>query len=170
MALDTGMKMIKTEKVTVENAAKTLGSGSLLVYGTPAMLLLVEKTAVALLDGHLDEGMTTVGTNLNVDHVSASPIGCEVSCEVTLTEIDRKKLTFAVEVKDPAGVIGKGTHERFIVDAEKFQEVAASLASSFSVLPAGGSAITDEGILVGSGASQLTELSTYYNRGADAPE
>lgn len=72
MALDTGMKMIKTEKVTVENAAKTLGSGSLLVYGTPAMLLLVEKTAVALLDGHLDEGMTTVGTNLNVDHVSAS--------------------------------------------------------------------------------------------------
>ena len=124
MALDTGMKMIKTEKVTVENAAKTLGSGSLLVYGTPAMLLLVEKTAVALLDGHLDEGMTTVGTTLNVDHVSASPIGCEVSCEVTLTEIDRKKLTFAVEVKDPAGVIGKGTHERFIVDAEKFQNKA----------------------------------------------
>ena len=120
MSLNTGMKMIKTETVTVENAAKTLGSGSLLVYGTPAMLLLVEKTAVALLDGHLDEGMTTVGTNLNVDHVSASPIGCEV----TLTEIDRKKLTFAVEVKDPAGVIGKGTHERFIVDAEKFQNKA----------------------------------------------
>ena len=115
MSLNTGMKMIKTETVTVENAAKTLGSGSLLVYGTPAMLLL---------DGHLDEGMTTVGTNLNVDHVSASPIGCEVSCEVTLTEIDRKKLTFAVEVKDPAGVIGKGTHERFIVDAEKFQNKA----------------------------------------------
>ena len=120
MSLNTGMKMIKTETVTVENAAKTLGSGSLLVYGTPAMLLLVEKTAVALLDGHLDEGMTTVGTNLNVDHVSASPSGCEV----TLTEIDRKKLTFAVEVKDPAGVIGKGTHERFIVDAEKFQNKA----------------------------------------------
>ena len=120
MSLNTGMKMIKTETVTVENAAKTLGSGSLLVYGTPAMLLLVEKTAVALLDGHLDEGMTTVGMNLNVDHVSASPIGCEV----TLTEIDRKKLVFAVEVKDPAGVIGKGTHERFIVDAEKFQNKA----------------------------------------------
>ena len=120
MSLNTGMKMIKTETVTVENAAKTLGSGSLLVYGTPAMLLLVEKTAVALLDGHLDEGMTTVGTNLNVDHVSASPIGYEV----TLTEIDRKKLVFAVEVKDPAGVIGKGTHERFIVDAEKFQNKA----------------------------------------------
>ena len=77
MSLNTGMKMVKTETVTVENAAKTLGSGSLLVYGTPAMLLLVEKTAVALLDGQLDEGMTTVGTNLNVDHVSASPIGSD---------------------------------------------------------------------------------------------
>ena len=54
MSLNTGMKMIKTETVTVENAAKTLGSGSLLVYGTPAMLLLVEKTAVALLDGPLE--------------------------------------------------------------------------------------------------------------------
>ena len=124
MDLFTGMKKILTDKVTMENTAKTLGSGSLLVYGTPAMLLLVEKTAVSLLEGHLDEGMTTVGTNFNVDHVSASPIGCEVSCEVELTAIDRKKLTFAVEVKDPAGVIGRGTHERFIVDSHKFQEKA----------------------------------------------
>ncbi len=94
-----------------------------------AGVFLNERVGLALLRGqaprgHLDEGMTTVGTNLNVDHVSASPIGCEVSCEVTLTEIDRKKLVFAVEVKDPAGVIGKGTHERFIVDAEKFQNKA----------------------------------------------
>lgn len=122
MDIKAGLKMTKRETVTEEKAAKTLGSGSLLVYGTPAMLLLVEKTAVALLEGHLDEGMTTVGTNLNVDHVAASPLGCEVCCEVELTEIDRKKLTFSVEVRDPAGIIGKGTHERFIVDAEKFQK------------------------------------------------
>ena len=62
MDITTGMKMTLTDTVTMDNAAKTLGSGSLLVYGTPAMLLLVEKTAVALLEGHLDEGMTTVGT------------------------------------------------------------------------------------------------------------
>ena len=59
MDITTGMKMTLTDTVTMDNAAKTLGSGSLLVYGTPAMLLLVEKTAVALLEGHLDDGMTT---------------------------------------------------------------------------------------------------------------
>lgn len=121
MDLNIGMKMTKREKVVMENAAKTLGSGSLLVYGTPAMLLLVEKTAVALLEGHLDEGMTTVGTNLNVNHVAATPLEAEVCCQVELTEIDRKRLVFSVVVEDAAGVIGKGTHERFIVDGEKFQ-------------------------------------------------
>lgn len=124
MDIYVGMKMSLMDKVTMENTAKTLGSGSLLVYGTPAMLLLVEKTAVALLEGHLDEGMTTVGTNLNVDHIAASPLDCEISCDVELTEIDRKKLTFAVEVRDAAGIIGKGTHERFIVNSQKFQEKA----------------------------------------------
>ncbi len=124
MNIVTGMKKSLQDKVTADNAARTLGSGSLLVYGTPAMLLLVEKTAVALLEGHLDEGMTTVGTNLNVDHVSATPLGAEVSCQVELTEIDRKRLVFAVEVTDAAGVIGRGTHERFIVAAEKFQQKA----------------------------------------------
>lgn len=124
MDIFTGMKTSLKEDVTIENTAKILGSGSLLVYGTPAMLLLVEKTAVALLEGHLDDGMTTVGTNLNVDHVSASPLGCQVTCEVELTEIDRKKLCFSVIVRDPAGIIGKGTHERFIVHSEKFQEKA----------------------------------------------
>ena len=115
MSLNTGMKMIKTETVTVENAAKTLGSGSLLVYGTPAMLLLVEKTAVALLDGHLDEGMTTVGTNLNVDHVSASPIGCEVSCEVTLTEIDNGKGLSEESHLMPCAVVFCGVNRCFIL-------------------------------------------------------
>lgn len=124
MDLYKGMKMTKREKVTVENTAKTLGSGSLCVYGTPAMLLLVEKTAVALLEGRLDEGMTSVGISLNVEHVSATPLGAEVHCQVELLEIDRKRLVFSVLVEDAAGVIGKGTHERFIVDAKKFQEKA----------------------------------------------
>ncbi|MBQ9156240.1 MAG: thioesterase family protein [Eubacterium sp.] len=122
MNIKQGMTNTLTETVTIERAARTLGSGSLMVYGTPAMLLLVEKTAVALLEGQLDPGMTSVGTNLNVDHVAASPIGCQVSCTVELTEIDRKRLVFSVEVRDPAGVIGRGTHERFIVDTDKFQK------------------------------------------------
>lgn len=119
--LEIGLKKTLNENVTIENAAKTLGSGSLLVYGTPAMLLLVEKTAVALLDGKLEEGMTSVGTNLNVDHVSATPVGGQVKCIVELKEIDRKRLVFDVLVEDQSGLIGKGSHERFIVDAVKFQ-------------------------------------------------
>ncbi len=119
--LNIGMTKTLNDTVTMENTAKTLGSGSLLVYGTPAMLLLVEKTAVALLEGNLEEGMTSVGTNLNVDHVSATPVGGQVSCTVALTEIDRKRLVFKVIVEDKSGVIGKGSHDRFIVDAEKFQ-------------------------------------------------
>lgn len=122
--LNVGMTKKLNDKVTLENTAKTLGSGSLLVYGTPAMLLLVEKTAVALLEGNLEEGMTSVGTNLNVDHVAATPVGGDVECTVALTEIDRKRLVFSVIVEDKCGIIGKGTHERFIVAAEKFQAKA----------------------------------------------
>lgn len=124
MDIYSGMSKTLTETVTTENTAKALGSGSLLVYGTPAMLLLAEKTAVALLEGHLDEGMTSVGTNLNVDHVSATPVGGLVTCTLELTDIDRKKLIFSVEVKDQAGVIGTGTHERFIVNSVRFQSRA----------------------------------------------
>ena len=112
------------DRVTEANAARTLGSGSLMVYGTPAMLLLVEKTAVALLEGRLEQGLTSVGTKLNMDHVSATPLGEEVRCRVELTGIDRKRLIFSVEVSDRAGLIGKGIHERFIVDAQKFQQKA----------------------------------------------
>ena len=120
--IETGMTYTMREMVTEERTAKSLGSGSLMVYGTPAMLLLVEKTAVALLEGHLDEGMTSVGTNLNVDHVSATPVGMEVCARLTLKEIDKRKLVFDVIVEDNAGVIGRGNHERFLVNGEKFQK------------------------------------------------
>ncbi len=122
--LETGIHLTMREEVTEARAARTLGSGSLMVYGTPAMLLLVERTAVALLEGRLDPAMTTVGTRLNMDHVSATPLGAEVSCQVVLENIDRKKLTFSVEVSDQAGLIGKGIHERFIVDGARFQKKA----------------------------------------------
>ncbi len=124
MALNTGMEITLKELVTEDKLAVSLGSGSLRVYGTPAMLRLIEATAVALLDGKLEEGQTSVGTNLNVDHVAATPVGCEVTSRVILEDIDGRKLTFTVEVRDPAGVIGRGTHERFLVDSERFQKKA----------------------------------------------
>ena len=124
--ISEGMTITMKEKVTEDNTALALGSGSLKVYGTPAMMLLVERAAVTLLLGNLDGNMTSVGTGLYIDHIAPSPIGSEISCQVTLSKIDRKKLTFDVEIEDEFEPIGKGTHTRFIVDGDRFQTKADS--------------------------------------------
>lgn len=125
MNIHVGDEIELTEEVVSENTAKEWGSGSLPVYATPAMILLVEKSAVKLLDGKLDEGCTSVGTNLNIAHVSATPVGGTIKCHCTLSEIDRKRLVFHIEVTDNKGRIGIGTHERFIVAGEPFMEKAS---------------------------------------------
>lgn len=124
--LTEGMTVTCKDRVEEKNTAAVIGSGSLPVYGTPAMIALIEQSAVALLCGNLPEEMTTVGTNLSISHVSATPLGMEVTCKCTLTKIDGRKLVFEVEVKDEAGLIGKGTHERFMVKAGPFLEKANS--------------------------------------------
>lgn len=126
MKLIVGDTIKLTEKVDQQHTADTWGSGSLPVYATPAMGLLVEKAAVALLDGKLDEGMTTVGTALNIQHLSATPLDETVTCECCLVEIDRKRLSFHVEITDANGRAGYCTHERFIIDGEKFLEKVKS--------------------------------------------
>ena len=120
------MSAVLTCEVNESNSAKAIGSGSLMVFGTPAMIALIEQTAVALLEGNLPEGTTTVGTKLDINHVSATPMGMTAECECTLVEIDRKKLVFDVIVKDNAGIIGNGTHERFMVEADSFMKKAES--------------------------------------------
>ena len=124
--LETGIKGHQTETVTEEKTAAAVGSGSLRVYATPAMIALMEKTALASVTGELEEGMTTVGTKLDVAHTSASPEGSTITCESVLTEIDRRRLVFTVTAYDDAGEIGKGTHERFIVDCAKFMDKTAA--------------------------------------------
>lgn len=122
MNLIIGDTCTLTQEVTKEITAEVLGSGSLPVYATPAMALLIEKTAVSLLDGKLDKGMTSVGTKLELKHLSATPIGQSVTCTCRLVEIDRKRLVFKAEVTDATGCAGSCKHERFIVDGEKFVE------------------------------------------------
>ncbi|MCQ2548231.1 MAG: thioesterase family protein [Clostridia bacterium] len=124
--LSKGIKHTLREIVNVGNTAKEIGSGSLNVYGTPAMILLIEKTAVALLENKLEDGQTTVGTKLNIDHVAPSPVSMMVECQLELVAIDGKKLVFEVEIKDEKGLVGQGTHERFIVDEAAFQRKADS--------------------------------------------
>lgn len=124
--LVAGLSAECRETVVYEKCAVSVGSGDREVYATPAMIALVEKTAVKALEGELEESLTTVGTLLNVKHLSATPKGMEVKAKCTLTEVDNKRLVFNVEVYDEAGAVGEGIHERFIVDKERFMAKAKS--------------------------------------------
>ena len=108
------------ETVTSDNVAAAVGSGSLQVFATPSMIALMEKASCKALEGCLDDGATTVGTMVNIEHVAATPLGMDVTVKSTVTEVDGRKISFVVEAFDEAGLIGKGTHDRFVVFAEKF--------------------------------------------------
>lgn len=119
--LEAGIKGRQEIVVTEANTAKALGSGTLEVFGTPAMIALMEFTALSSVAPYLEEGAGTVGTLLNVTHDAPTPLGMTVWCESELKEVDRRRLVFHVAAFDAAGKIGEGTHERFIIDNEKFQ-------------------------------------------------
>lgn len=110
------------ELVTESNTAVSVGSGSLKVYATPAMLALMEKAACEAIKDLLAEGETTVGTNLNVNHVAATPVGMNVSATAKLVAREGRKFVFKVSASDESGIIGEGTHERFAVLSERFTE------------------------------------------------
>ena len=122
--LKTGIKGKQTVIVTEENTAKTMGSGTLDVFATPAMIALMEKTAYESVAPELEEGSGTVGTALNVKHVAASPVGMKITCESELVKVAGRALTFSVKAYDEKGLIGEGEHERFIIYNEKFQAKA----------------------------------------------
>ena len=115
-----------TEKVTDKNTAKNMKSGELNVYATPAMIALMEQAAYTSVADELEEGQGSVGTLMNVKHISATPVGMEVTAKSELVEIDGRRLVFQVEAFDERGKIGEGEHERFIVDNVKFQQKADS--------------------------------------------
>lgn len=115
-----GSKATKSELVTNKNTAKTYGSGDIDVYATPAMVGLMEGASILLLDKALETGFSTVGTKIDVNHVAATPIGMNVTAEAELLEVTGKKLVFKISAFDERGTIGEGTHERFIIEVEKF--------------------------------------------------
>ena len=111
-----------TERIVDESiTAKAMGSGSLSVFATPAMIAMMEKAACDSVQPELDEGCGTVGTLINITHDAATPVGMKVRCESELIAVDGRKLTFKVEAFDEKGRIGGGTHERFIIFNDKFQ-------------------------------------------------
>lgn len=126
IALKPGISAQKTVSVTPENTAAALGSGCLPVFATPAMLALMELCAAESVGEFLPEGYSTVGTRLDVQHLSATPVGMTVRCKTELTEVDRRRLVFFCRAFDEAGLVGEGTQERFIVENERFLRKAES--------------------------------------------
>ncbi len=112
----------KTIELIVEDkhSAINVGSGDLPVFGTPAMIALMENASIDLVRPHLEEGSTTVGIHIAVDHVRATPIGAKVKATAELIAIDGRKLSFTIKAEDEKGIIGEGTLDRFIVFNDKF--------------------------------------------------
>lgn len=120
MSIELGLKGREETVVTEKNTAAAVGSGAVEVFGTPFMVALMEGAAVNAVKDHLDPGQGTVGTHISTSHESATPLGMKVWAEAVLSEIDRKRLTFTVTAYDEKGIIGRGTHERFVINTEKF--------------------------------------------------
>lgn len=118
--LEPGLEATVEETVTSEMTAERLGSGDVPVLGTPAILALVEAAAVAAVAGSLEPAGTTVGTSVELDHLAPTSVGSLVTATAALVEVDGRKLRFSFEVTDPAGPIARGSHERALVDRERF--------------------------------------------------
>jgi predicted thioesterase len=108
--------------VCEENTARHLGSGSVDVLATPEMIRLMEKAAVAAVDHLLPDGYRTVGVEVNVRHLAATPLGMRVRVQAELVAVEGRKLTFRVEAFDEVEKIGEGEHRRVIIDLERFEE------------------------------------------------
>ena len=115
-----GLTAELTLTVTESDTAAKFGSGLVPVFGTPALVGLMEAAAVKALEGHLPEGQTTVGGRIDVRHLAATPVGMIVRARAELTTIEGRKLTFQIEAWDDAEKIGEALHERFVIDTEKF--------------------------------------------------
>lgn len=118
--LEKGLSQSVRIVVTPENTALYIGSGDLEVFATPAMLAAMENAAMLATALALPEGSTTVGAEISASHIKPSRIGATVTATAVLTEVDGRKLTFTVGAADDEGVIGEGTHIRYIVDRERF--------------------------------------------------
>lgn len=118
--MEIGAKFKVTIKVEEKDTAKAYGSGTLDVLATPRMIALMEESAYKCIDKYLEEGQSSVGTYLDVKHLSATPVGMDVYAESEIIEVDGRRVVFSVKSYDEKGLIGEGKHERFIVFSEKF--------------------------------------------------
>ena len=118
--MEIGLTYTSTTVVDNSNTAVALGSGDMDVFATPAMVALMENAAMNAVASHLEQGQTTVGTQITTSHIKASALGATISATATLTAVDGRSLTFSIVASEGDKTIGEGTHTRFIVDRERF--------------------------------------------------
>ena len=122
MDITIGLKGEASTLAEREDTAREVGSGDLLVYATPCMVALMEGAACEAIADCLSDTQTSVGTELNIRHTSATPVGLEVRAEAEVTAVEGKVITFTVRAFDEDGEIGSGIHKRVIVNSQKFLE------------------------------------------------
>ncbi len=122
MNITVGMRGETSNLVEREDTALEVGSGSLLVYATPCMAALMEAAACEAIEKGLSEGETTVGIELNLKHIAATPVGLEVRATAEVAAVDGKIISFSIEAFDEAGKIGEATHKRALVNSQRFLE------------------------------------------------
>ena len=120
MELEIGLKGKVVSTVEREDTALEVGSGSLLVYATPCMVALMEGAACEAIAAELPEEKTSVGIELNISHLAATPVGLEVTATAEVTAVEGNIITFRLEAFDEKGKIGEGTHKRAIVTSQRF--------------------------------------------------
>ncbi|NSW45567.1 MAG: thioesterase family protein [Bacteroidales bacterium] len=118
--LKLGLSFETTLKSEPKHSAMTYGSGLVDVFSTPAMVAFMEQTSNELLNEHIDSSETSVGIEICVKHLKATPIGDIITCKAQIIEIYKNKITFSVEAYDSRGKIGEGTHKRAVVNKEQF--------------------------------------------------
>ena len=120
MEIPVGAKGRVDGVVTDQLTAAAIGSGSVEVCATPYMVAAMENAACEALRPYYGEGENSVGTKLEISHDAATPVGMKYWAEAEVTEVDRRRIVLKVTAYDETGVIGSGTHERFIIQMEKF--------------------------------------------------
>lgn len=123
--LTTGLSAEQVITVSDDLTAQAIGSGDLPVYATPAMIALMEATSVIAIENFLPPGYSTVGIEINVKHVAATPVGEEVRVQAEVIDIEGKRIVFNVQAWDDEDLIGEGTHVRYIIEIERFMQRVA---------------------------------------------
>ncbi len=118
--LQVGMTFEVEKTVEEADTAAKFGSGGVYVFATPMMIGIMENAAMHCVGGALEEGLSTVGIHLDVKHLAATPMGMKVRAVAELIQVDGKKLRFKVQAFDEKQLIGEGTHDRFVINVDKF--------------------------------------------------